>query len=62
MSAFEPGDSGPPYYCTPPVSVPAVIGGLTVWRLDNQKKKGGQKEKTKEGEKKRRQNKHTHKT
>jgi len=24
-SAFEPGASGLPYYCTPPVCVPAVI-------------------------------------
>jgi len=26
-SAFEPGASGLPCYCTPPVYVPAVIGG-----------------------------------
>jgi len=31
-SAFEPGTSGLPYYCTPPVCVPAVIGALAVWR------------------------------
>ena len=31
-SAFEPGASGLPYYCTPPVCVPAVIGALAVWR------------------------------
>jgi len=27
-SAFEPGASGLPYYCTPPVRVPVVIGAL----------------------------------
>jgi hypothetical protein len=27
-----------PYYCTPPVTVPAVLGGLTVWRHNNKKK------------------------
>jgi len=37
-SAFEPGASGLPYSCTPPVCVPAVIGGLTVWRHNNNKK------------------------
>jgi len=31
-SAFEPGASGLPYYCTPPVCVPDVIGALAVWR------------------------------
>jgi len=31
-SAFEPGASGLPCYCTPPVYVPAVIGALAVWR------------------------------
>jgi len=31
-SAFEPGASGLPCYCTPPVCVPAVIGALAVWR------------------------------
>ena len=30
-SAFEPGASGLPFYCTPPVCVPAVIGALAVW-------------------------------
>ena len=35
-SAFEPGASGLPYYCTPPVCVPDVIGGLAVW-LHNKK-------------------------
>jgi len=29
-SAFEPGGSGLPYYCTPPVCVPAVLGALAV--------------------------------
>ena len=26
------------YYCTPPVCVPDVIGGLAVWQHNNQKK------------------------
>jgi len=30
VRAFEPGDSGLPYYCTPPVCVPDVIGALAV--------------------------------
>ena len=30
-SAFGLGASGLPYYCTPPVCIPAVIGGLAVW-------------------------------
>jgi len=34
-SAFEPGASSLPYYCTPPVCVPAVIGALAVWRQKN---------------------------
>jgi len=37
-SALGPGASGLPYYCTPPVCVPAVVGGLTVWRHNKQKK------------------------
>jgi len=37
-SAFEPGASGLPYFCTPPVSVPDVIGALAVWRQNNKKK------------------------
>ena len=37
-SALGPGASGPPYYCTPPVTVPAVLEGLAVW-LHNKKKK-----------------------
>ena len=31
-SAFEPGASGLPYYCTPPVCVPTVLGALAVRR------------------------------
>ena len=31
-SAFEPGASRLPYYCTPPLCVPAIIGALAVWR------------------------------
>ena len=31
-SAFEPGASGLPYSCTPPVCVSDLIGALTVWR------------------------------
>jgi len=27
-----------PYYCTPPVCVPDVIGALAVWRQNNTKK------------------------
>ena len=38
-SAFEPGTSRLPYYCTPPVCVHAVIGGLTVWRHNKTKHK-----------------------
>jgi len=37
--AFEPGASGLPYYCTPPVCVPDVIGALVVWRQNNNPKK-----------------------
>jgi len=29
-NAFEPGASELPYYCTPPVCVPAVLGALAV--------------------------------
>jgi len=36
-SAFEPGGSGLPYYCTPPVRVPAVLCALAVWRLSTKK-------------------------
>jgi len=38
-SAFEPGASVLPCYCTPPVCVPDVIGALAVWRQNNQKNK-----------------------
>jgi len=38
-SAFEPGTSGLPYCCTPPVCVPAEIGELPVWRHNQKKKK-----------------------
>jgi len=37
-SVFEPGDSGLPYYCTPPVCVPALLGALTVWQLSKKPK------------------------
>ena len=38
-STFEPGGSGLPYYCTPPVCVPAVLCALAVWRLATKTKK-----------------------
>ena len=38
-SAFEPGASGLPYYCTPPVCIPGVLGALAVWRHNNNKTK-----------------------
>ena len=38
-SAFEPGASGLPYYCTLLVCVPDVIGTLTVWRHYNKQNK-----------------------
>jgi len=38
-SAFEPGSSGLPFYCTPPLCVPAVLGALAVWRLSTKKPK-----------------------
>jgi len=28
---LRPGAFGIPYYCTPPVTIPDVIGGLAVW-------------------------------
>jgi len=37
LSLRRPRSSG---YCTPPVCVPDVIGGLTVWRHKNKQKKG----------------------
>ena len=36
-STFEPGASGLPYYCTPPMCVPHVIGALAVWRQSKKK-------------------------
>jgi len=36
-SAFAPGASRPPYYYTPPVCVPGVLGALTVWRHTQKK-------------------------
>jgi len=39
-SAFEPGASRLPYYCTPPVTVPAIIGARAVWRQNTKQKKG----------------------
>ena len=38
-SAFEPGASGLLNYCTPPVCVPVIIGGLTGWWHNNNQKK-----------------------
>ena len=37
-SAFEPGASGLPYYCTAPVCALAVIGALAVWWQNIKKK------------------------
>jgi len=37
-SARGLGASRLPYYCTPLLCVPDVIGGLTVWRHDNKNK------------------------
>ena len=37
-SAFEPGASRLPYYCTSSVCVPDVLGVLGVWRQSNKKK------------------------
>jgi len=37
-SAFEPGASRLPYYCTPPACVPDVIGALAVWQQSQKKK------------------------
>ena len=36
-SAFEPGASGLPHYCTPSVCFPDVIGALAVWQHKNNK-------------------------
>ena len=38
-SAFEPGASGLPYYCTPPVCVSDVIDALAVWRQNTKNRK-----------------------
>jgi len=38
-SAFEPGASGLPHYCTSPVCVPDVIGELAAWWHSKQNKK-----------------------
>jgi len=35
------GASGLPYYCTPPVTIPAVFEVPAMWRCNNQKKKLG---------------------
>jgi len=40
-SAFEPGASRLPYYCTPPVCVPDVNGALAVVRQNTKNKKEG---------------------
>ena len=37
--SIQPGGSGLPYYCTPPVCVPAVLDALVVKRLSTTKKK-----------------------
>jgi len=34
---WYPHGSGLPYYCTPPVCVPAVLSALAVWRLSKKK-------------------------
>jgi len=36
--AFEPGTSGLPYYCTPLVTAPDVIGARAVWRQNTKNK------------------------
>jgi len=46
-SAFEPGASGLPYYCTTPVCVPVVIDALAVWQQNSQKIKKDPNAKTK---------------
>jgi len=38
-SVLGPGASGLPYYGTPLVCVPDVIGGIAVWRQNNNQKK-----------------------
>ena len=37
-SALGPGASGPPYYCTSPATVPAVLEGVAEWLHNKQKK------------------------
>ena len=44
--ALGPGASGLPYYCTPPVTVPDVIGGLVVWWHNNTQKKKSPNQRT----------------
>ena len=39
-SVFEPGASWLPYYCTPPVCIPDVLGALAVWRFQKKKRLG----------------------
>jgi len=39
----RPGASRLPYYCTPPVCIPDVSGGLVVWRQNNIKKSNFEK-------------------
>jgi hypothetical protein len=31
--SIQPGASGLPYYSTPPLCIPPVLGALPVWRL-----------------------------
>ena len=62
-SALGPGASGLPYYFTPPVTVPDVIGALAVWRHNAKKKIASVSQRytlpgTWEGGKKREQNTH----
>ena len=37
-SALRPGTSGLPYYCTPLVCAPAIIGALAVWQQNTKTK------------------------
>jgi len=37
-SAFDPGTSRLPYYCTPPLTAPDVSGARAVWPQNTQKK------------------------
>jgi len=36
-SVFKLGAAGLPYYCTPPLCVPDVLGALAVWRHTQKK-------------------------